>query len=559
MEDYQKIRWVLPGDDRPEVAKLAESIVQARGVDPDSFFNLDYKNLGDPYLLADMEKAVSHLLAVRDRGGKVAIYGDYDIDGLTATSLLLDALTSFGFDVISYIPDRFEEGYGLHTPALEYLHGQRIDTVVTVDCGISAVKPIRAAAALGLHVIVTDHHTVPDIEPEGAVALINPLRTTSTYPERSLAGVGVAFALVRALQAQDPDSLPVGQEKWLLDLVALGTVCDVVPLTGENRLLASYGIQVARKSRRPAFRALAEVSKVDLVRLVASDFGFRFGPRLNAAGRLEHAATALELLTSQSFVEAQASASRLDELNMERRSTTEAIQAEVFAAAEHYVDDAILVLSSPDWSHGVVGLVASRAAEQFGKPTIILQEEGEFSKGSARSVGDFSIIDALRNCEYLFEKFGGHKAAAGMTLRTEAIQELRIALNNYANDELRKLMQREVRADVMLSEAFISLDGLTQLESLEPTGQANPAPIFYYRGVLDSMKLVGKQSDHAQIGFKVDGTVQRAIAFQAPSKWPFLSQGVEVELLLSIRENEWQGVRRAQLEVLQAREYEVDE
>ena len=174
-------------------------------------------------------------------------------------------------------------------------------------------------------------------------------------------------------------------------------------------------------------------------------------------------------------------------------------------------------------------------------------------------MGDFSIIDALRNCEYLFEKFGGHKAAAGMTLRTEAIPELRIALNNYVDDELRNLMQREVRADVTLSEAFISLDGLTQLEKLEPTGQANPAPIFYYRGVLDSVKLVGKQGDHAQISFKVDGGVQRAIAFQAPSKWPFFAQGAEVELLLAIRENDWQGVRRAQLEVLQAREYRVGE
>lgn len=559
MEDRQEIHWEIPVLSDVQVAVLAKHIASSRGMMEPNFFHSDYGDLGDPYLMADMEKAVDHLLAVRARKGKIAVYGDYDIDGLTATALLLDALLGFGFDVVSYIPDRFEEGYGLHMPALRYLIDQGVDTVVTVDCGISATEEIKEATDLGLNIIVTDHHTVPEVEPKGAVALINPLREVSRYPYRSLAGVGVAFTLVRALQLRDPDGMPAGQEKWLLDLVALGTICDVVPLVDENRILAQYGLRVARKSRRPAFRALAEVSKVELSRLVSSDFGFRFGPRLNAAGRLEHATIALELLTSQDLQLAQEAAERLDHLNMERRQTTERIQEEAFLEAKQYEQDSILVLSSSTWSHGVVGLVASRVAEHFGKPTIILQEEGEFSKGSARSVGEFSIIDALRACDQLFERFGGHQAAAGMTLRTDNIVVLRETLNGAVSDMETKQMERTIRADTWLRDVYISLDGLDQLSMLEPTGQANPAPIFYSQAIIDDVRLVGKQADHAQISYKIDDKSHRAIAFQAVSKWPFLRKGARVELLSVIRENEWQGIRRAQIEIIQAREYSDNE
>ncbi len=555
MEQYGSVHWRIPNFSHVEVADLATHIVSTRGNRPRDFFSLDYLSLEDPFNLADMEPAVDHLLAVRERKGRVAVYGDYDIDGLTATALLLDALNTFGFDVVSYIPDRFEEGYGLHTPALKKLYSEGIDTVVTVDCGISASEAIREAATDGLHIIVTDHHAVPELEPVDAVALINPLRKSSRYTERSLAGVGVAFALVRALQKRDPGSMPPGQEKWLLDLVALGTICDVVPLVGENRLLARYGLQVARKSRRPGFRALAQVCNTDLTRLSASDFGFRFGPRLNAAGRLEHARIALGLLEATEPVAALRAAKQLDELNRVRRLSTEKIQTQAFCEAERYAADSILVLSSPDWSHGVVGLVASRVAERFGKPTIILQEEGKFSKGSARSVGDFSIIEALRAYDDLFERFGGHRAAAGMTLRTERIDDLRKGLNTAVTAENLQQMQREVVADLWLQAEFISLGGLEQLEWLEPTGQANPAPMFYAHVKLEGVKLVGQKGDHAQLFFDVDGRTQRAIAFQASHKWPFLESGADVELLVVIRANEWQGVQRAQLEVVDAREY----
>lgn len=556
MGQQEKVLWHLPSSSRIDVSELAATIAQRRGLHFNEYFDLKYTALGDPFTLPDMEAAVDHLMEVHRRRAKVVIYGDYDIDGLTAVTLLMDALAQLGFDVASYIPDRFEEGYGLHTRALKKLHAQGIDTVITVDCGISSGVAIQEAAADGLHIIVTDHHTIPEVEPVGAVALINPLRRNNQYGERQLAGVGVAFALVRALQARNLGGMPLGQEKWLLDLVALGTICDVVPLVGENRILAQYGLRVAQQSRRPGFRALARVSNVDLAKVSAGDFGFKFGPRLNAAGRLEHAKIALELLESITSDAAYKAADHLDELNQVRRLKTEKIQEEALVVAQTYASDPILVLSNSDWSHGVAGLVASRVAERMGKPTIILQEEGEYSKGSARSIGDFSIIDALHSQASLLDRYGGHQAAAGMTLRTDRIKDLRKRLNEKISPKQLLQMQREVRVDLYLQEDFISLAGLEQLEKLEPTGQANPSPIFYILTTLEQVKLVGKNGEHSQLFFVVDSSSQRAIAFQAVHKWPFLQSGVEVELLVAIRANEWQGVRRAQLEVLDARVYQ---
>jgi len=547
--------WIIPEISSPPVGELAATILRQRGFSEAEFLNVPYARLGDPFLLPDMQAAVDHLIGVKRAGRRVVVYGDYDIDGLTATTMMVEALRKFGLKVESYIPDRFVEGYGLHAAALMELQQSGVDTVVTVDCGISAVGPIAEAAQAGLHMIITDHHTVPDVEPTGAVAMINPLRAGNDYPERSLAGVGVAFALVRALQQADPTWLPVGQEKWLLDLVALGTVCDVVPLLGENRLLAYYGLQVARQSRRPGFRSLAEVSSVDLQRLGAQDFGFKFGPRLNAAGRLEHARTALQLLMSEEITEARELARRLDTLNAERRELTAKIVDEARAQASEYLDDPIFVLSGSEWSHGVAGLVASRLAEEFGRPTIILNEEGEFSKGSARSSGVFRLIDALRAQDGLFEKYGGHAAAAGMTIRTENISRLRKALIASIDDEALEAMALEVKLDMPIAGDYLSTEGLDQLAELEPFGQGHEVPLFYYRGQIDGIRWVGRDETHGQVMFRIDGRQVRAIAFSARQKWPFLEGSDEVELALRLRAGEWQGVVRPDLEVVYAREY----
>lgn len=553
MEDRFSHQWQIPSRVRVGVDNLAEHILKLRGIDPEDFLSPSYQRLGDPYELPDIAAAVKHLLKIRKSRSKLAIYGDYDIDGLTATALLKDALTSFGFDVMCYIPDRFVEGYGLHTEALRSLKSRGIDTVVTVDCGITATEPISWAAQNGLNIIVTDHHTPGEEEPIGAVALINPRRSGSTYPDRDLAGVGVAFALVRALQTKLPRLLAPGQEKWLLDLVALGTVCDVVPLVNENRTLVHYGIQVARQSRRVGFQALVQVCGLNMADLRANDFGFRLGPRLNAAGRLEHAQKALDLLTSDDSIVAQDLADQLHRLNTQRRELSDDIQRQAMSAAEPYVADPMLVLAAPDWSHGVAGLVAGRLAEHFGKPTIILQIDNKLAKGSARSVGSFSIIDSLQRQSKLFERFGGHAAAAGMTLKVENIDKLRKALNNSVSDSDLESMRRQLVADCWLRAEYFSTRGLEQIDRLEPVGQANPRVVFYLPTLLESVRYVGREGQHAQITFPADGKNVQAIAFNARAKWPFMLAGQRVELLLVLQENKWQGVRRPQLEVIAAR------
>lgn len=556
MMEAELVTWDIPERKRTPVERLASELVASREIDDlDGFLHPDYSELGDPFDLLDMRAAVDHLRLVRAAGKKVAVYGDYDIDGLTSTTLLTEVFQRLGIDVVSYIPDRFVEGYGLHTPALLELQEQGVDTVVTVDCGITAVEPIREAAEQGLHIIVTDHHTLADEEPVGAVALINPLREKSKYPERLLSGVGVAFALARALQQEFPDEFPVGQEKWLLDLVALGTICDVVPLVGENRNLAYFGLQVARKSRRAGFQALAEVSAIELSKLSAQDFGFKFGPRLNAAGRLEHAKAALAVLMASSKESAMRHARKLDELNRERRALTERITVEARAQAEDYVEDYALVLSGKDWSHGVAGLVASRIAESTGKPTIILQVEGDTAKGSARSFGKFSLISALREQSELFERFGGHAAAAGMTMPVKNIPQLRKSLSAYcAQPDQRAVLVREILADTWLEAEYVTEAGLNQLELLEPTGQANPEVRFYLEAPIETVRWVGKDGAHAQVTILLDGQPVRSIAFRAREQWPWLDEAKGLQAIAHLRGSEWNGRRRAELVIIAARQ-----
>ncbi len=554
---YQEdqVEWKLPPEGDIPVRDLAKVVAQRRGLEPlDNFLRPSYESLGDPFLLPDMELAIAHLEQVRRDGKKVAVYGDYDIDGLTATALLTEVFQRLGIDTISYIPDRFVEGYGLHAPALAELQQQGVDTVVTVDCGITAGEVIAEAASNGLDIIITDHHTLAEAEPEGAIALINPLRESNAYPERFLSGVGVAFTLVRALQQKFPDVLPQGQEKWFLDLVALGTICDVVPLVGENRTLATFGLTVARQSRRPGFRALAEVSASELTEITARDFSFRFGPRLNAAGRLEHARTSLGLLMSASQESARQHAKILDELNLARRELTDRIVAEADQQASQCADHRALVLADETWSHGVAGLVASRIAERHGKPTVILQIEGERAKGSARSVANFSLITALRQTPELFDRFGGHAAAAGMTLPTENIPALRSSLSEYAarSDQTEQLRQ-VIQADLQLRADYISQAGLDQLRQLEPTGQANPEVKFYATGVVRDIRWVGKDSSHAQMTITLSDGDIRAIAFRAREQWPWLEVGKPIEALAVVKSSRWNGRERPEVELQRMR------
>ncbi|MDX2776252.1 single-stranded-DNA-specific exonuclease RecJ [Streptomyces caniscabiei] len=530
---------------------LFEQILAARGItgeERERFLRPSYDAKHDPFLLPDMQAAVERLVEARARQEHITIYGDYDIDGLTATTVLLDAFGSFGFsNVDAFIPNRFVEGYGLTVDAVEKIAASGATLIVTVDCGSLSEKEIRRSNELGVDVIVTDHHNVAPVQPP-AVAVINPKRPDHAYPFIDLAGVGVAFKLVQALQTR-LDGLDVGQEKWLLDLVALGTVCDVVTLVDENRANVYWGLKVLAKTRRPGLKALMAVAGVEPANVSARHLGFGLGPRMNAAGRLETAQYALDMLRATDPIEALEKAQQLDSLNIARRSDQDAIYKAAIEQAEQYRDDPVLVVSHPDWNHGIIGIVAAKLLERYKKPTYVLQEMGTESKGSARSYGDFSAADAIRASDDLIIKGGGHKLAAGVTLPTENIPLFRTRVNEfyrskgYFNQETLLLPKEDVVVDALavINEAF-----LEELRLLEPFGNGNPEPVLHARHLLVlNCRRMGADAQHVKLELcmKSDvGNTMHFLAFNAPEYF-FVEPGEQVHAWFQPVLNEWQGRR----------------
>lgn len=547
---------------------LFEEILKARGLTGarrDAFLNPDYKAGHDPYLLPDMHAAVERLVAAHSKQEKIVIYGDYDIDGLTATTLLLDALESFGFmHIDAFIPNRFVEGYGMTVDAVERIAEMDAQLIITVDCGSLSEKEIVRAGELGVDVIVTDHHNVAPVQPP-AVAVINPKRLLADYPKEydayvlkpnskeagkiypflDLPGVGVAFKLVQALQSK-LDGLADGQEKWLLDLVALGTVCDVVTLVDENRSHVYWGLKVLAQTRRPGLKALMAVAAVEPSKVNARSLGFGLGPRMNAAGRLETATHALDMLREQDGIKALEFAQRLDVMNTTRRSEQDNIFKEAIVQAEQYASDNVLVVSSPGWNHGIIGIVAAKLLERFGKPTFVLEELGDEAKGSARSYGDFSAADAIRASDDLIIKGGGHKLAAGVTLATANIAAFRNRVNDFYKSQ--KLANQQLlllpTADVTTSFKEVTEQLIELLTTLEPFGNGNPQPILRSEGLLvTNQRRMGADAQHLKLELQdAGGTRLQMLAFSAPAHF-FVEPGEYVTAWYQPDINEWNGRR----------------
>ena len=569
--------------------ELFDRILQSRGLSDlgsrDEFLNPVYEDFKhDPFLLPDMNNAVERLVAARENQDKITIYGDYDIDGLTASTVLIDAFESFGFEKVDiYIPNRFVEGYGLTIEAVEKIAATGAQLIVTVDCGSLSEKEIIRAKELGVDVIVTDHHNVAPVQPP-AVAVINPKRLLQDYPDAydgytlrkqfrvqdvvdrggrtvpdsklnipgsglypflDLAGVGVAFKLVQALQTR-LDGLPTGQEKWLLDLVALGTVCDVVTLVDENRANVYWGLKVMAKTRRPGLRALMAVAGVEPEKVSARSLGFGLGPRMNAAGRLETAQYALDMLRSTDKSTALRSSQLLDEMNRDRRADQDQILEEAIVQAEKYVDDPVLVVSSPGWSHGIIGIVAAKLLEKYKKPTFVLEEMGKEAKGSARSYGDFSAADAIRAADDIITKGGGHKLAAGVTLPTKNIGAFRGRVNEfYSSLELRgqaELLLPKADAEASFGEVGETL--VAQINQLEPFGNGNPQPILKSVGVkVVGLRRMGSDAQHVKLDLRdLQGRTLQMLAFNAPEHF-FVEVGTLVSVWYQPDVNEWNGRR----------------
>lgn len=545
---------------------LFDKLLEARGLRGearDLFLHPKYDMGHDPFLLPDMRPAVERLVAAREAQEHITIYGDYDIDGLTATTVLYTSFQQFGFRFVdTFIPNRFREGYGMTVEAMDRIAEKGATLIVTVDCGSLSEEPIRRAKELGMDVIVTDHHNVMPVQPP-AVGVINPKRLLQDYPNDyknfiltnrnkrgklypflDLPGVGVAFKLIQALQTR-LDGMPVGQEKWLLDLVALGTVCDVVTLVDENRMHVYWGLQVLTKTRRPGLKALMAVSGVDPAKINARALGFGLGPRMNAAGRLETAKYAQDMLLETDGMKALELVQQLDQMNQTRRSEQDQIYKMAIEQAERYQDDPVLVLSHPDWNHGIIGIVAAKILEKYKKPTYVLQEIGEKSKGSARSYGDFSAADAIRASDDIITQGGGHKLAAGVTVPTANIDAFRRRVNEYFRS-----LDLPPQPPLLLPKADVTIDDFSevdeafidQLASLEPFGNGNPEPVLRIDQVLvTNQRRMGTEAQHLKLRLRdASGRELEFLAFSAPEQW-FVEPGEHVDVWFQPTLNEWQG------------------
>lgn len=564
---------------------IFEEILKKRGLDTDekrdAFLNPSYDMKHDPFLLPDMQNAVDRLVLAQQNKEHITIYGDYDIDGLTATTILLDAFSQFGFrQVDTFIPNRFIEGYGLTVDAVERIAKTGTTLIVTVDCGSLSEKEIVRAKELGMDVIVTDHHNVAAVQPP-AVAVINPKRLLQDFPDNyenlllksnskerlypfiDLAGCGVAFKLVQALQTR-LSGLEDGQEKWLLDLVALGTVCDVVTLVDENRANVFWGLKVLAKTRRPGLKALMAVAHIDPKEVSARSLGFGLGPRMNAAGRLETAQISLDMLTAGDNEVAFEKAQLLDAMNLARRADQDKIYKEAILQAEEQADNPVLVVSDPKWNHGIVGIVAAKLLEKYKKPAFVLQEMGDESKGSARSYGDFSAADAIRASDDIIIKGGGHRFAAGVTLPTDRIEAFRTRVNECykeqglrLSDQQKKLLPQE---DALAEIDHVNEELIDKLARLEPFGSGNAQPVFRStRLTVLHVRKMGTDGQHVKIETQnQNATRMQFLAFNAPEHF-FPEVGAIIDAWYQPDINEWQGRKTVEgrLQHLKVRDEEL--
>jgi len=527
---------------------LFDRILAAKGLNDETkldFLLPDYSVRYDPFLLPDMTKAVDRLVLALDRQEHITIYGDYDIDGLTATALLLDAFEKFGFkNVDVFMPNRFIEGYGLTIDAIKKMVDDGAQLIVTVDCGSQSIKEAAKANELGIDLIITDHHNITPNLP-AAIAVVNPKRTYHNYPFIDLAGVGVAFKLVQALQSR-LEGIPNGQEKWLLDLVAMGTICDVVSLTDENRKNVFWGLKVLAKTKRPGLKALMAVSRIEPDSINARSVGFGLGPRMNAAGRLETAQHALDMLVSDDSMSALERAQYLDDLNLARRNDQAKILKGAIVQAERYIDDPVIVVSDKNWSHGIVGIVASKLLEKYKKPVFVMQELGEETKGSARSFGDFSAADAINASKEIIIKGGGHKLAAGVTLFTKDIAEFRKCVNEFYKSQNLKNQQSFLlpRADVEADFSELSEELVNLISKLEPFGNGNSQPILKTDNlIVMNVRKMGTDGQHLKLELKDNnGKIMQFLSFNAPDYF-FVNPGSYVSIWYHLDINEWQGRR----------------
>jgi single-stranded-DNA-specific exonuclease len=531
---------------------ILKQVVFNRGLGTDAearaFLKAEPNSNTDPLQLIGMSATVDRIRYALDHNEPVAIYGDYDVDGVTATALLVNTLQALGGDVRGYIPNRFDEGYGLNMEALDSLKAEGIKLVITVDCGIRSPDDARHAQTIGLDLVISDHHHPDGENLPPAFAVINPKQHGDPYPDKDLAGVGIAYKIAEALLSVQPSANGF-QLSDLLDLVALGTVADLAPLVGENRVLVRRGLRQIRETKRQGLYSLAGIAEMKIDKVTAGNIGFILGPRLNASGRLESALASFELLTTTDFMRAGQLAQQLDTQNRQRQGITRTIQEQAESIAMSEDPQAYLLFAAhQDFNPGVVGLAASRLTEVYYRPAIVAAKNAEETRGSCRSIPEFHITDALDQCKDLLVRHGGHAAAAGFTVKNENLPELVTRLKAIAKDQLsEKDLRHTLSADMEVSLSDLNFDVLKHLQFLEPTGYGNPDAVFVSRNVrVKSSRTVGAEGRHLKLMIEDDhGSVLDCIGFRmGPLK---ATLPARVDVLYHFEANEYNGRTSLQL------------
>lgn len=522
------------------------------------FIDPKYEDQHSPFLFQDMPKAVERIWQAILNNQGICIYGDYDADAVTANSVVQLGLAYLGKKVESYIPDRFTEGYGLNLQAFEKIRDQGCKVVITVDCGTNSVEVAEFCQKHGIDLIITDHHEIIGPTPN-AFALINPKNPNDKYPYHEITGVGVAFKLMQAVLQDErakkrAENWKEGYEKWLLDLVAIGTVADCHSLLGENRILVKYGLKVLPKTRWVGLRAIASTAGLDFNQKPPDTYtlGFVIAPRLNAAGRLEHADTALHTVLEKDPVAALQRAQALEEINSRRQEQTQRILSEAKEKAELIQDRKVLIVAGEGWSKGIVGLVAGKLVEEFHKPVMVVAKENGELTGSARTVGEFSVIEALKHASEFLLRFGGHQQAAGLTLKAENFEQFYQKVLEYAEEHLSPDdLSPGLWLDAELKSNDLNLETLKLIQAMEPFGVGNPRPKFLIPSAkISSSRVVGKLSQHLQLKLDIGGKQVDGILFGATDFAKNLKIGDTVDVAAELIEDSWNGRQNLKLRII---------
>lgn len=554
-----KKKWLLREFDKNRVVEISKKfrispltaiVLYNREVRDDAeisgFLSKDLGILHDPFLMKDMEKAVERIRKAQENGEKITIYGDYDVDGITAIAILYKHLKEMGIQVDYYVPDRMQEGYGINLNALDKIKEDGSSLIITVDTGITAVEESEYAKQIGLDVIVTDHHECKEQIPD-VYAAVDPKRKDCKYPFKSLAGVGVVFKLIQALD--EKKSLPDLMSKYA-DLMCLGTVADISPLIDENRVIVTEGLKRFKSTKNVGLKSLIDVSTNGKA-ITTSTIGYIIAPRINASGRLGCASRSVELFLTDSEERAKELAESLCEENVMRQQT----EQQMFREAMEYLEnnpevkeDDVIVIPHENWHHGIVGIVSSKITEKFYKPSILFAIDGDDAKGSGRSVSGFNLFGALENCSDLLEKFGGHELAAGLTIKAKQIEAFRQKINSCSKDKFTEnMLTPTIMLDASIKVQYITMETVNDINKLQPFGVDNPTPVFAVRNIKIHKISVMSDGKHLRMTLLKDGKYLDAVGFGMGEYYHHLEEGDFIDVAFALDINDYKGFQNVQL------------